>query len=379
MGKNRKWILMVVPILVFSLLLAACADTSGEATEEPGVVEPDLTDDVATVEGSEETDPLAPEDDVTETPMVTEEVTEEPTAETTTEAGNMTDTEMRWIASGDLIGMPVVTEDGEEIATVSEALMNNDGMIRFVLFDAGGFLGVGERTTAVEWDVLQLSDTAMTTDTAMDDSDASDDDVTTEEDATETPEDDVADDANDDEDDTDASDDSDMTGDTAQTPSLIYVGAEDGLDTEPEVDAALFEGNNLYVDTAELGVNADESQLIRVSQFENFDLLDYGLQNENGDDLGEIEQLIFNLDDGQAVYAVADVGGFLGIGENSIAIPWDQLQINQDEEIFILPVSEETLADAPTIDLDVFEDEGFTQGWNDESDSYWEENAAPES
>src|SRR5690606_23881776 len=42
-----------------------------------------------------------------------------------------------------------------------------------------------------------------------------------------------------------------------------------------------------------------------------------------GEDLGEIEELIF-AESGEVEAAIVEVGGFLGIGAREIAIPWDR-------------------------------------------------------
>ncbi|NLH07848.1 MAG: PRC-barrel domain containing protein, partial [Chloroflexi bacterium] len=69
-------------------------------------------------------------------------------------------------------------------------------------------------------------------------------------------------------------------------------------------------------------------------------------------------------------YALADIGGFLGIGANTIAIPWDRLTIAAEQEEFVLAATQEQLEQAPTIDVDAIETEGFAN--QVEIDTFWQ-------
>lgn len=50
----------------------------------------------------------------------------------------------------------------------------------------------------------------------------------------------------------------------------------------------------------------------------------------DGEKIGAISDLILDKESGQMVAAVVGVGGFLGIGEKKIALPWDRLHIDYD-------------------------------------------------
>ena len=55
-----------------------------------------------------------------------------------------------------LIGMPVETVDGEEIGDVSDIIFTQDDRIAGVVVDAGGFLGVGSRDVALDWNSVSV-------------------------------------------------------------------------------------------------------------------------------------------------------------------------------------------------------------------------------
>ena len=105
---------------------------------------------------------------------------------------------------------------------------------------------------------------------------------------------------------------------------------------------------------------------LQVGEFE-----DYNLLNMEDEDLGEVEDLIINVADGHVSYAVVDFGGFLGIAENSVALPWDQLALEADTETFRLDVDAPTLESAPPFDFDTW-DYPLEQDWDADYRAYWE-------
>src|SRR5512134_2067950 len=72
--------------------------------------------------------------------------------------------------------------------------------------------------------------------------------------------------------------------------------------------------------------------------------------NRRGEDLGKIEDVMLDVDDGRVAYAVVSFGGFLGIGEKLFAVPWNALQLDADNHRFILDVPREKLENAPGFD-----------------------------
>ena len=74
------------------------------------------------------------------------------------------------------------------------------------------------------------------------------------------------------------------------------------------------------------------------------------VENRKGDDLGKIEELMVNLESGKVEYAVVQSGGVLGVGKKLFAIPFEQLQINEDKEIFILDRDKDYVKNSPGFD-----------------------------
>lgn len=76
------------------------------------------------------------------------------------------------------------------------------------------------------------------------------------------------------------------------------------------------------------------------------------VRNVAGEDLGEIEELMIDLDHNRIAYAVLSFGGFLGIGDKLFAVPMESLALDEPNHQFILDVDRETLENAPGFDKD---------------------------
>nr|WP_162623629.1 PRC-barrel domain-containing protein [Paracoccus saliphilus] len=66
-----------------------------------------------------------------------------------------------------------------------------------------------------------------------------------------------------------------------------------------------------------------------------------------GESIGSISDLILDGDTGQMKAAIIGVGGFLGIGEKQIALPWAELVINSDAQQISTDLTREEAEAAP--------------------------------
>jgi sporulation protein YlmC with PRC-barrel domain len=74
--------------------------------------------------------------------------------------------------------------------------------------------------------------------------------------------------------------------------------------------------------------------------------------NRQEEDLGDIKEIMIDVDSGKIAYAVLSHGGLLGVGEKLFAVPWDALILDTEKERFILNVSKAKLDAAPGFDPD---------------------------
>jgi len=67
----------------------------------------------------------------------------------------------------------------------------------------------------------------------------------------------------------------------------------------------------------------------------------------NGEEIGEVEDLILNAQTGQIERAVIGVGGFLGIGKKQVAVDWNLIQPNPQGEDLTASVTKADLEKMP--------------------------------
>ena len=72
--------------------------------------------------------------------------------------------------------------------------------------------------------------------------------------------------------------------------------------------------------------------------------------DSEGEDLGTIEEVMLDIGDDRIAYAVVSFGGFPGSGDKLFAIPWDALEVDPENECFVLDVPREKLEQAPGFD-----------------------------
>ncbi|WP_404378586.1 PRC-barrel domain-containing protein [Caenispirillum salinarum] len=101
-------------------------------------------------------------------------------------------------------------------------------------------------------------------------------------------------------------------------------------------------------------------------------LLGLDVRNMQDEDLGDIDEIAFDRQ-GNARYALISRGGFLGMGEDLIPVPWEELRITPSpyRDTIVLDVSEETIANAPTVPDD--DTQQLAEAAPERVDQYWQE------
>lgn len=62
------------------------------------------------------------------------------------------------LGKDEIVGKSVVSQAGEEIGTIEEVVMDTNSQQQLAVIDVGGFLGIGEKSVAISFDQLELSD-----------------------------------------------------------------------------------------------------------------------------------------------------------------------------------------------------------------------------
>ncbi len=101
-----------------------------------------------------------------------------------------------------------------------------------------------------------------------------------------------------------------------------------------DMSAENFIGKRLYTSETEVEMGATMNEI-----------------DQNWNDVGEISDLVISQD-GQVQAVLTDIGGFLGLGERTVAVSMDQLRMirdgdSQGEYFIVLTANREALENAP--------------------------------
>jgi sporulation protein YlmC with PRC-barrel domain len=92
-------------------------------------------------------------------------------------------------------------------------------------------------------------------------------------------------------------------------------------------------------------------------------LIGEDVYNQKDEDLGDIKEIMLDMNSGRIAYAVLSFGGLMGMGDKLFAVPWEALKLDTENERFILNVDKDRLESAPGFDKD---------NWPDMADPTWQ-------
>jgi hypothetical protein len=126
-----------------------------------------------------------------------------------------------------------------------------------------------------------------------------------------------------------------------------------------------------------------QESLLAAQPVEQFDLAGVNIDDITGTDirnaqdeqLGTVDHVLVDPD-GTILYLIVSRGGFLGIGEEHVAIPWQGLQATPGLNTFVLPVDESVMEEAPTVDADRFVLPEVFEERRQDIDNYWQQHLA---
>lgn len=78
-------------------------------------------------------------------------------------------------------------------------------------------------------------------------------------------------------------------------------------------------------------------------------LIGASVKNAQGESLGKIDELVIDPKDARIKAAIVSVGGVLGIGAKSVAVPWDKVTMGSDadRDTIVVAMGKEELEQAP--------------------------------
>jgi hypothetical protein len=118
--------------------------------------------------------------------------------------------------------------------------------------------------------------------------------------------------------------------------------SEVGVDVVPVVAALRMKVDGLVTDRIVFLVRTPRDGVLASTYF------DRGVHNRAGEKIGSISDLVVTSD-GTIAAALVNVGGFLGIGEKEVALPFSSIELvrNGDDWRFVIDTTKDGLRDAP--------------------------------
>lgn len=274
-------------------------------------------------------------------------------------------------------------EDAEIVGDINDLLVSDSGEIRAVIVGVGGFLGLGEKDVAIDFDRLALEqygdegfrliadvskeDLENTNEfeledrTTMGSAEMNSDEKAEMKTA-------AADEQKPAEGQTDAntqvqaSADTEVKSDESSPDERVAAASQDATAADGEdktitampADNAEWDKDPRWTDADRDYVGA--AQYVDAKQLTAEEMLGTSVYGSNRENVGEIGNVLMT-DDGQADAVVIDVGGFLGLGEKPVAVGFDSVKFYREDggDLTVMtPFTEEELENA-----EVFDEENY--------------------
>jgi len=197
--------------------------------------------------------------------------------------------------------------DAQNIGDVNDIVIAQDGKVQSAVIGVGGFLGIGEKSVAIETDKLQWAeangDRWLVTDTSKEQLEAL------------------------------------PAFDRAPyDPAPAPVAANDtGSTTAPATAPATTAQNQPASDqpaatdtTTTAAIDKSTLKEVPSGELKSEDLVGTTVYGVNDENIGEINDIVLSQD-GKVDAVIIDVGGFLGIGEKQVAVGFDKLAFMADQ------------------------------------------------
>lgn len=132
---------------------------------------------------------------------------------------------------------------------------------------------------------------------------------------------------------------------------LAALLATPALAAEPEGATMPSPPQSVGPNASEPGPGSDEVMLrvdvVRLARgYRVSKILGQTVYNDAGEKIGMIDDLIVRPDD-RVMFGVVSVGGFLGIGDRLIAVPYQALTTSQDGKLILAGITKDDLKNAP--------------------------------
>lgn len=127
------------------------------------------------------------------------------------------------------------------------------------------------------------------------------------------------------------------------------IAAAQDIATNPETRADAKSKEMVYAERVRKGAENAVPLKQGAANLTASTLMGADLHSTRGEDLGEVSDVVLNAEGGSS-YLVVSHGGFLGMGDKEIAIPFDSAKISRDGDIVYVNMTEEQLEKAPSFE-----------------------------
>ena len=97
------------------------------------------------------------------------------------------------------------------------------------------------------------------------------------------------------------------------------------------------------------------------------EMIGESLRNTRDEYLGEISDVVFDPNGNQITHALVEVGGFLGLGQDVVAVPLSALRVTDQRNTYVIALTPERLEEAPRVEGDTLQE----PDWQQENDLYY--------
>jgi len=356
-----------------TLLFSACGRTpaapAATATEAAG--EADATVTAAVSEAEATATEAIQEADATATQEAAPTIT--PSAATPDRATATDDTQRtNLIRASDLLGYRVYDQQDEELGTVHDMIVgqrNED--LAYAVLSVGGFLGIGDKLHLVPWWAFTFDQTDSRLFLSVDPQVLKDAPTYSPDELPNV---------------VDPNWDADILlfweaidiapAATSTIASTESVTETTGItETQNVTETASTTDTDSTTETAEITAGvavASSGPSSVVSLNDLMDYMVYSVKDEQGEDLGYIEDIMINPQRGRIEYMILSFGGFLGIGDKWFAIPLDATEVQMEKQTIVLDVTPDLLKAAPGFDKDELPNTADAN-WDQEIRDYWQQ------
>ena len=100
------------------------------------------------------------------------------------------------------------------------------------------------------------------------------------------------------------------------------------------------------------------------------DLIGFDVKNPQGENLGDVKDLLVDMNQERVGFIIVSYGGFLGIGDKLHAVPWDAVTVSTAEKRATVRIDKEKLKTAPGFNKDVWPN-SYDENWAREVSTFY--------